>query len=92
MIVGGYQRPHGIQNYKSLKKSGYIDDWLTTLDRASDTLKWNGIQKVYNLVAYLDPAVKEHLRTYADIDSESYENMCAILRRKYGGERSPIQQ
>ncbi len=87
VIVGGYQRPHGIQNYKGIKESGYIDDWLITLDRACDALKWNGNQKVYNLVAYLDPAVKEHLKTYADIDSESYENMCAILRRKYGAER-----
>ncbi len=85
--MGGYQRPHGIQNYKGIKESGYIDDWLTTLDRAYGALKWNGEQKFYNLVTYLDPVVEEHLRTYADIHSESYENICAILRRKYGAER-----
>ncbi len=77
----------GIPRYYDVQQSGYIDDWLDTVDQACEAFSWNESQKKFTLFTNLDNPVKQHLRTYCHVARHSYDEMCAVLRRLYGADR-----
>ena len=72
----------GIPKYHGVQQSGHIDDWLETVDQAGEAYHYTEAQKKFSLITLLDPPIKKHLKTYCDVATTSYRQMCALLKRR----------
>ena len=71
----------GIPKYHGVKQSVHIDDWLETVDQAGEAYHYTEAQKKFTLITLVDTPIKMHLKTYCDVATTSYRQMCALLKR-----------